>query len=79
MRTKETVHRCVYAYTSMCMCVYVQAFECLSSGTKRPETRDIRLLLLQILEIASRRRPRLRDAARLYNGIFNIVPRDCPD
>lgn len=39
MRTKETVHRCVYAYTSMCVCVYVQAFECLSSGTKRPETR----------------------------------------
>lgn len=53
--------------------------ECLSGGTKRPEARDIRLLLLQILEIAPRRRPRLRGAARPRNGIFNIVAADCPD
>lgn len=62
-----------------CVCVCMRVFERFSGGTKRPEARDIRLLLLQILEIAPHRRPRLRGAARLRNGIFNIVAGDCPD
>lgn len=57
--------------------VCVRGCECLSGGS--PETRDIRLLLLQILEIASRRRVRMRGPGRLCRGIFNIVPGDCPD
>lgn len=63
----------------VCVRVCMRVCECLSGGTKRPEARDIRLLLLQILEIAPRRRPRLRGAARPRNGIFNIVAADCPD